>query len=217
MFITLEGVEGSGKSTQLGHIEAFLKKRGHAVIVSREPGGTEIGQKIRSILLNPENRAMEPLTELFLYEADRAEHVRKVIGPALAAGRAVVCDRFSDATVVYQGYARGLDLAQIRRIHRFILGDIRPDLTILLDLAPEVGLGRAWAQLEHGDRSGIESRFEKEALEFHCRIRAGYLDLARLEPGRFCVIDAAQTAAAVRGDIEAAIGRLLEGKSGCAR
>ncbi|MFZ0131698.1 MAG: dTMP kinase [Desulfobacterales bacterium] len=214
MFITLEGVEGSGKSTQLGHIEAFLLKRGRAVLVSREPGGTDIGRKIRSILLNPENRAMEPLTELFLYEADRAEHVCKVIGPALAAGKAVVCDRFSDATVVYQGYARGLDVAQIRHIHRFILGDIRPDMTLLLDLPPEVGLARAWAQLEQGDRSGTESRFEKEALDFHRRIRAGYLELARREPARFCIIDAAQAAAAVRGDIEAAIGRLMEDKSG---
>ncbi|MFZ0614213.1 MAG: dTMP kinase [Desulfobacterales bacterium] len=214
MFITLEGVEGSGKSTQLAGIEAFLKKRGRSVVVSREPGGTDIGQKIRSILLNPENRAMAPLTELFLYEADRAEHVRKVIGPALAAGQAVVCDRFSDATVVYQGYARGLDLAQIRCIHRFILGDIRPDMTLLLDLPPEVGLARAWAQLEQGDRSGIESRFEKEALDFHRRIRAGYLDLARQEPERFCTIDAAQAAAAVRGAIEAAIERLMEDKIG---
>ncbi|MFZ0725614.1 MAG: dTMP kinase [Desulfobacterales bacterium] len=213
MFITLEGVEGSGKSTQVGPIEAFLKKRGHDVLVSREPGGTDIGQKIRSILLNPENRATEPLTELFLYEADRAEHVLKVIGPALAAGKVVVCDRFSDATVVYQGYARGLDLAKIRHIHRFILGDIRPDMTLLLDLPPEVGLARAWTQLEQGDRSGIESRFEKEALDFHRRIRAGYLDLARQEPARFCLIDAERDAAAVRGEIEAAILRLMEGKN----
>lgn len=212
MFITLEGVEGSGKSTQLGNIRAFLQKRGRTVIVTREPGGTDIGRKIRSILLNPGNREMEGLTELFLYEADRAEHVRKIIAPALSAGKTVLCDRFCDATVVYQGYARGLDLEEIRRIHRFILGNLRPDLTILLDLPPEIGLGRAWAQIDKGDRTGAESRFEKEALDFHRKIRAGYLDIARRESERFCIVDAEQDAAAVCRDIKKAIERLMEGR-----
>ena len=210
MFITLEGVEGSGKSTQLDNIRAFLQARGFAVVVTREPGGTDIGRKIRSILLNPVNREMEALTELFLYEADRAEHVRKVIAPALLAGKTVLCDRFCDATVVYQGYARGLELEEIRRIHRFILGKLMPDLTILLDLAPEIGLARAWDQIDKGDRTGAESRFEKEALDFHRKIRAGYLDIAHRESERFCIVDAAKGAAAVRRDIETAIERLLE-------
>ncbi len=214
MFITLEGVEGSGKSTQLGNIRAFLKERGYTVVVTREPGGTDIGRQIRSILLRPDNREMEALTELFLYEADRAEHVRKVIAPALAAGNTVLCDRFCDATVVYQGYARGLALEEIRRIHRFILGKLKPDLTLLLDLPPEIGLARAFAQIDAGGRSGAESRFENEALVFHRKIRAGYLDMAHREPARFCVVDADRDAAAVGRDIEAAIERLLEGRVG---
>jgi dTMP kinase len=184
------------------------------VVVTREPGGTDIGQKIRSILLNPNSREMEALTELFLYEADRAEHVQKIIAPALSAGKTVLCDRFCDATVVYQGYARGLDLEEIRRIHRFILGNLRPDLTILLDLPPEIGLARAWAQIDKGDRTGAESRFEKEALDFHRKIRAGYLDLARHESERFCIVDAERDAAAVCRDIETAIERLIEGRVG---
>jgi dTMP kinase len=214
MFITLEGVEGSGKSTQLGNIRAFLQLRGHTVVVTREPGGTDIGRKIRSILLNPDHREMEALTELFLYEADRAEHVRKIIAPAISAGKTVLCDRFFDATMVYQGYARGLDLEEIRRIHRFILGNLSPDLTILLDLPPEIGLARAWAQIDKGDRTGAESRFEKEALDFHRKIRAGYLDIARHESQRFCIVDAEQDAAAVCRDIKKAIERLVEGGVG---
>jgi dTMP kinase len=211
MFITLEGVEGSGKSTQLDNIRTFLQERGLTVVVTREPGGTDIGRKIRSVLLNPVNREMEALTELFLYEADRAEHVRKVVEPSLSAGKTVLCDRFCDATVVYQGYARGLDLAEIRRIHRFILGKLMPDLTILLDLPPEIGLARAWAQIDKGDRTGAEIRFEKEALDFHRKIRAGYLDIAHRESARFCIVDAEQGAAAVRRDIETAIERLIGG------
>jgi len=214
MFITLEGVEGSGKSTQLDNIRAFLQERGLTVVVTREPGGTDIGRTVRSILLNPDNREMDALTELFLYEADRAEHVRKIIAPALSAGKTVLCDRFFDATMVYQGYARGLDLEEIRRIHRFILGNLRPDLTILLDLPPEIGLARAWAQIDKGDRTGAESRFEKEALDFHRKIRAGYLDIARHESERFCIVDAEQDAAAVRRDIKKAIERLMEGGVG---
>ncbi|MGB5619648.1 MAG: dTMP kinase [Desulfobacterales bacterium] len=214
MFITLEGVEGSGKSTQLGNIRAFLQERGLTVVVTREPGGTDIGRTVRSILLNPDNREMDALTELFLYEADRAEHVRKIIAPALSAGKTVLCDRFFDATMVYQGYARGLDLEEIRRIHRFILGNLRPDLTILLDLPPEIGLARAWAQIDKGNRTGAESRFEKEALDFHRKIRAGYLDIARHESERFRIVDAEQDAAAVCRDIKKAIERLMEGRIG---
>jgi dTMP kinase len=184
------------------------------VVVTREPGGTDIGRTVRSILLNPDNREMDALTELFLYEADRAEHVRKIIAPALSAGKTVLCDRFFDATMVYQGYARGLDLEEIRRIHRFILGNLSPDLTILLDLPPEIGLARAWAQIDKGDRTGAESRFEKEALDFHRKIRAGYLDIARHESQRFCIVDAEQDAAAVCRDIKKAIERLVEGGVG---
>ena len=209
MFITLEGIEGSGKSTQLGHLEAFCKHRGLDVTVTREPGGTAIGEAIRSILLNPDNRRMEPLTELLLYEADRAEHVRKKIIPALAEGRIVLCDRFCDATVVYQGYGRGLDIEMIQRLHRTILGKIKPDLTVLYDLAPEVGLERAWNQINHGGRSGKETRFEHEALAFHNKIRNGYLEIARMEPERFFVVDAVRDEDTVRKTVIDRLEKLL--------
>ena len=213
MFITLEGIEGSGKSTQMESMRLFLEKAGHDVVVTREPGGTIIGGSIRAILLNPVNRQMDALTELFLYEADRVEHVRKVIVPALAAGKTVRCDRFYDATVVYQGYGRGLDLAMIRQIHRIILDTLKPDVTFLLDVAPEIGLARAWAQLENGRRTGAESRFEKETLAFHEKIRTGYQELARREPDRFWIVDASQNSSHVRTAILAGLRRVLESRS----
>ena len=201
MFITLEGIEGPGKSTQLGNIRRFLENQGHNVLVTREPGGTGIGENIRAILLNPANRQLDPLAELFLYEADRVEHVHKIIMPALAAGRTVLCDRFYDATIVYQGYARGLDLELIRRIHQAILGALKPDLTILLDVSPEIGLARAWTQIKNGGRTGDESRFEEEALTFHEKIRAGYETIARSEPERFYVVDASHDPRTVQNEI----------------
>lgn len=198
MFITLEGIEGSGKTTQLKHIEAFFSRKGLETVITREPGGTVVGEKIRAVLLNPDIEPMAPLTELFLYEADRIEHLEKIIRPALADGKIVVCDRFYDATVVYQGYGRGLDREMIARLHRTILGDLEPDLTILFDLAPEIGLDRAWNQVKGGDRSGKEMRFEKEKLAFHRRIRDGYLAIARQQPGRFAIVDAGKEENSVR-------------------
>ena len=206
MLITLEGIEGSGKTTQLKHIEAFFTRRGMETVVTREPGGTVVGEKIRAVLLNPDIEQMAPLTELFLYEADRIEHLEKIIRPALAAGKIVLCDRFFDATVVYQGFGRGLDLVMIDRLHAMILGGLKPDLTILFDLPPETGLDRAWNQVSNGDRSGKEMRFEKEKLAFHRSIRDGYLALARQEPERFVVVDAGADLNAVR----AAVTALLE-------
>ena len=191
MFITLEGIEGSGKTTQLENIRCFLQQRGYACVVTREPGGTPIGEKIRSILLHPDSKGLNPLAELLLYEADRAEHVHRTIRPALAAGKVVICDRFCDATVVYQGYGRGLDRDTIYHLHRIVLGQLAPDLTLLFDLAPEIGLARAWRQVDGGGRTGSETRFEQEALDFHNRIRAGYLEIARCEPDRFRIVDAA--------------------------
>jgi dTMP kinase len=209
MFITLEGIEGSGKSSQLDNIRVFLENQGHSVVVTREPGGTDIGKNIRAILLHPANRKIDPFTELFLYEADRVEHVRKIIMPALAAGRTVLCDRFTDATMVYQGYARGLDLEMIERIHRVILGSLKPDMTILLDVSPEIGLARAWTQIENGGRTGDESRFEEETLAFHEKIRAGYQDIARGEPDRFCIVDASHDPLTVKNAILAFLRRAL--------
>ena len=193
MFITLEGIEGSGKTTQIWRLVDFFEDRGIECVATRQPGGTLIGENIRSILLDPANSALEPLAELLLYMADRAQHINELIRPALKKGKTVVCDRYFDATLVYQGFARGLSIELIRQLHQLLFDDLKPDVTLLLDLSPQVGLKRAWQQLNNGQRSGDESRFEAEAVAFHEKVRAGYLELARLEPERFRIIDAAQT------------------------
>ena len=193
MFITLEGIEGSGKTTQIGRLVEFLEDRGIECVTTRQPGGTLIGENIRSILLDPANRALAPMTELLLYMADRSQHIYELIRPCLQAGKTVICDRYFDATVVYQGFARGLNIELIQQLHQILFDDLKPDVTLLLDLAPQVGLQRAWQQLNTGQRSGVESRFEAETVAFHEKVRAGYLELARLEPGRFRIVDAAQS------------------------
>ena len=192
MFITLEGIEGSGKTTQIRRLAEFLEDKGVDCVTTRQPGGTLIGENIRSILLDPANSALEPLAELLLYMADRAQHINELIRPALKNGKTVVCDRYFDATLVYQGFARGLSIELIGQLHQLLFDDLKPDVTLLLDLPPQVGLERAWRQLNNGQRSGHESRFEAEAVAFHEKVRAGYLELARLEPERFRIIDAVQ-------------------------
>jgi len=209
MFITLEGGEGAGKTTQILHLAGFLTERGLKCILTREPGGTDLGKKIRALLLNPDNAGMAPETELLLYMADRAEHIRTVIRPALAEGKTVLCDRFFDATLVYQGAARGLSPEWTAQLHALVFAGLTPDLTLLLDLPPEVGLARARRQLEKGARSAQESRFEDEALAFHQRVRDGYLELARRQSDRFRVIDAAQDETRVREDIRSAVEMFL--------
>lgn len=201
MFITLEGIEGSGKTTQIARLVGFLEDRGFECVNTRQPGGTLIGENIRSILLNPANRDLEPTAELLLYMADRAQHIHELIRPCLKAGKTVVCDRYFDATLAYQGFARGLSIELIRKLHHFLFGDLKPDITLLLDLPPRIGLERAWEQLNSGRRSGQESRFEVEKMTFHAKVRAGYLELARLEPDRIHVIDAAPPSDRVFADI----------------
>ena len=205
LFITFEGGEGAGKTTQIVHLAGWLAERGIKSILTREPGGTAVGKRIRAVLLDPEHAGMAPETELLLYMADRAEHIQTVIRPALAGGVSVLCDRFFDATVVYQGAARGLKPEWIGRLHELLFAGLKPDLTLLLDLPPEDGLARARRQLEQGVRSSGEGRFEAESLDFHQRVRAGYLALARREPERFRVIDAGRDEDRVRGDIRAAV------------
>ncbi len=201
MFITLEGIEGSGKTTQIGYLVGFFENRGNPCVTTREPGGTAIGNKIRAILLDPERKDMDAKTELLLYMADRAHHIHSLIKPSLSAGKTVLCDRYFDATLVYQGYARGLDIGLIKKLHSLLFDDLKPDVTILLDLPPQLGLKRAWKQLTNGQRSNKEGRFEEEKLEFHQRVRAGYLELAKAEPERFHIIDAAQDEHLVRDNI----------------
>jgi dTMP kinase len=187
LFITFEGIEGCGKTTQIGLLTSFLKSLQRPFLLTREPGGTEVGDQIRQILLSSKNVGIEPLAELYLYAAARAQHLRQVISPALREGKVVICDRFADATLAYQGYGRGVDRAWIEEIHARTMGDIKPDLTFLLDLPVEEGLRRALKRMEKDPVK--EDRFEKEALDFHRRVREGYLVLARNEPQRIIVLD----------------------------
>jgi dTMP kinase len=210
MFITLEGIEGCGKTTQLNHLRTFFENRGQPCVLTREPGGTAIGKEIRSILLNPASGDMVPKAELLLYMADRAQHIASLVKPSLAEHKVVLCDRYFDATVVYQGFARGLDPHFVSELHRLVLEDFKPDITLLLDLSPRVGLARAWKQLDNGTRCGSESRFEEETLSFHEKVRAGYLELARREPKRFRTIDAAGDEMQVQEDIRRVLREILE-------
>jgi dTMP kinase len=206
MFITLEGIEGSGKSTQILHVFKILNQLGHKCVMTREPGGTRIGRKIRSILLDPESSTMNPAAELLLYTADRVQHIQEIIRPMIEGGGIVICDRYFDATLAYQGVARGLDMTLILDLHKLICRNLKPDLTFLLDLPPDTGLQRAWKQLESGSRMNTESRFEKETLAFHERVRAGYLAIAEKEPERFRIINAAQS----QDQVQSQITRVLE-------
>lgn len=197
-FVTLEGGDGSGKTTQIRALESYLSSLGKPCLVTREPGGTELGAMLRRVLLEAGGAPIAPSSELFLYLADRAQHVAEVIRPAIAAGKIVLCDRFTDSTLAYQGYGRGLDLGLLRQFNSVADDGTRPDLTLLLDCSIEVGLGRtASRQAQAQDDAPKEDRFEREKLEFHEKVRAGFLDLARQEPGRFRVIDAARPAAEV--------------------
>jgi dTMP kinase len=209
MFITLEGIEGAGKTSQLQAAADFVRATGRCCTTTREPGATDLGRRIRSILLDPACAGIDPLAELLLYLADRVQHVHRVIRPALADGQVVICDRFADATLAYQGAARGVDAALIRRLHELLLGAWRPDLTVLIDIPVEVGLKRAWDAVDRGERSGAETRFEKEALAFHHRVRQGYLDLAAAEPERFCIIDGNRPPQDVGSDLRALLARRL--------
>lgn len=184
--ITFEGVEGAGKSTQLALLEASLVARGLTVRRLREPGGTGVGSKIRSILLDPETRPLAPLAELLLFQASRAQLVAEVIRPALDAGDIVLCDRFFDSSTVYQGCARGLPLADVEALNRITTGGLVPRLTLLLDLPPAHGLERV---RRRAGQDGLD-RFEQEAGTFHERVRQGFLSLAAAHPERICCLDA---------------------------
>jgi len=192
IFITFEGIEGSGKSTQIVLLANYLTAHNRSVTLTREPGGTAIGDQVRRILLDPSNTILVPRAELLLYAAARAQHLEELIRPELEAGKTVLCDRFSDATLAYQGYGRGLDPELIQGLDRIVSEGVTPDLTILLDVDPVVGLSRARGR---NSSRGLESeaRFENEAIAFHERVRQGYLTRAKQEPCRFRLIDASQT------------------------
>jgi dTMP kinase len=188
-FITFEGGEGSGKSTQARLLAGHLKQKGYDVIATREPGGTEIGDAIRAVLLNPEFTEMGNVTELLLLAASRAQNVHERIKPGLERGAVVICDRFIDSTLAYQGYGRKFDLKLLEALNRLATGGVTPDLTILLDLPVEVGLGRAKALDKGESKSGEGDRIEQLDIDFHRRLRQGFLELAAREPKRFEILE----------------------------
>lgn len=204
LFITFEGGEGCGKSTQIAILASKLKEMGRDVVSLREPGGTKAGDMIRSILLSDETGALDPITELLLFTAARREIVTTVIKPALDSEAVVLCDRFADSTLAYQGYGRGVDKAFIANCAATACGDVWPDRTIFFDLPPEKGLLRAGARLTE-DQSG-EGRFEEEALEFHKKVRDGFMKIAEDNPGRVKTVDA-------RGAIEDVAAKVFEAVS----
>jgi dTMP kinase len=193
MFITFEGIEGTGKSTQIALLRAHLESLGRRVLVTLEPGGSRIGAELRRVLLSLENRDICPRAELFLYLADRAQHVEQMVRPALAAGQVVLSDRFADSTVAYQAYGRGLDAEMLHGLNEVAVGGLWPQLTILLDIEPRLGLERAVRRNRREGKTVAEGRFEAESLAFHGRVRQGYLDWAARFPERMRVVDAAGT------------------------
>lgn len=202
MFITFEGPDGSGKTTQVAQTAAALRAQGHQVLLTREPGGTAIGDQIRAILNDLGNKSLQPRAELLLFSASRAQLVAEAIRPHLESGGLVICDRFFDSTYAYQGYGHGLDLTLLRQITEFATGGLKPDVTVLLDIAPEDGLQRRLSAVARGEEW---NRLDDMAMTFHRRVRAGYHALIADEPARWVRIDAARPVAAVQADILTAL------------
>jgi dTMP kinase len=195
-FITLEGGEGSGKTTVLGRVAAYLQNRSMPYRITREPGGVEIAEKIRSIILDPAHTAMDARTEALLYAAARSQHLAEVVEPALREGLTVLCDRFVDSSLVYQGHARGLGIEEVWSINRFAIGERMPDLTFYLDVDPEIGLSRIAANQEREI-----NRLDLESLSFHQKVREGYQLLVEANPDRIVVLDANRPVHMVEQDI----------------
>ncbi len=199
LFITFEGIEGSGKTTQIKYLEAHLRKKGFRVVLTREPGGTYLGEKLRSLLLKGKVKIW-PYAELFLILAQRAQHVEEVIVPSLSEGKLVLCDRFSDATLAYQGYGRGIDLNLVKNLNNIATKNVRPHLTFLIDCDVDLSLKR---------RGKGRDRFEREEREFHERVRNGYLSIASSEPDRIKVIDGNKKKEALKREIIATVEEII--------
>ena len=208
-FITFEGVEGSGKTTQIRLAGEFLREKGLPVLMTQEPGGTPLGERIREILLNQAGFDISGEAEVLLFAAARAQHTDAVILPALETGKIILCDRFSDATIAYQAYGRGLPLEAVREICRFASRGLSPRLTLLFDLPVEKGLERAFRRIAGREEASREDRFEREHLDFHRRIREGYLGIARQEPGRVKIIDASRDIESTRREVCAILSSFL--------
>lgn len=198
-FITFEGPDGAGKTTQMKLAGERLADRGYRIIYTREPGGTPISEKIRQILLDPANSEMNYKTEALLYAAARAQHVEQLIRPEVKSGKVVLCDRFTDSTMAYQGFGRGINSELLRLVNDMAVGDMIPDLTVILDLNPEAGLNRI-TDTRSGQGAG-KDRIERENLDFHCRVRDGFLNLAGENPQRYRVIPADRSIEEVAGDV----------------
>lgn len=207
MFITFEGPEGSGKSSQIIQLAAFIEKQGFSVLATREPGGTAIGDQIRDCLHDVNNTEMIPTTEFLLYSASRAQIVGELIRPALVAGTIVLCDRYADSTIAYQGYGRMLDLDYLKKITQFATDGLKPDLTFLLDIDVERGLARRVIG------NAEMNRLDLEEVEFHKRVRSGYHKLAQAEPGRWCIIDADRSVNEIQADLQRILLRKLQYQS----
>lgn len=203
--ITLEGIEGVGKSTNLAFLADRLRAAGVSLLTTREPGGTPLAEEIRQVLMAPRDEPVAQQAELLLMFAARAQHVRTLIEPALARGDWVLCDRFTDATYAYQGGGRGVPVEAIAWLEQYVQDALRPDCVFVLDIDPEAGLARARA------RSSVVDRFEQEQLEFFARVRAAYLSRARAQPARYCVLDAGQPLAVVQQQLAARLDALLAG------
>jgi len=202
MFITFEGPDGSGKTYQMTLLNEYLKEKGFPTLATREPGGTSIGDQIREILHNLDNTSMHPRTEILLFQASRAQHVEQVILPHIKLGEIVLCDRFADSTLAYQGYGHRVDLKTLKLIVEFATGGLKPDLTLLLDL--DVGEG-----LQRREKGGDWNRLDAYDLVFHKRVREGYIKLMKADPGRWVKIDASQPPEMVQGDIRIAVDNRL--------
>ena len=208
-FITFEGVEGSGKTTQIRFAGEFLREKGLPVVVTQEPGGTPLGERIREILLNHVGFDISGEAEVFLFAAARAQHTDRLIRPALEKGQVILCDRFSDATIAYQAYGRGLPLEAVREVCRLASRGLSPRLTLLFDLPVESGLERAFRRIAAREEARREDRFEREHLDFHRRIREGYLAIARQEPGRVKIIDASRDVESTRREVRTILSSFL--------
>lgn len=205
MFITFEGPDGSGKTSQIALLSTYLRQQGFAVVMTREPGGTPIGDQIRACLHDVRNTAMTAVTEILLYSASRAQLVAEVVRPALLAGQVVLCDRFADSTIAYQGYGRGLDLGELHNITQFATGGLKPDLTVLLDIDVEEGLTRRTVNNQEMNRLDLEK------TAFHQRVRQGYHKLALAEPRRWVIIDADRPMEIVQDELRAIVQERLVG------
>ncbi len=210
-FISFEGIDGSGKTTQLDRLRESLIRQGHSVVVAQEPGGTRVGLEIRKLLLNAANSDLQPVPELLLYFASRAQNIQEVIRPALGAGRIVLADRFTDATAAYQGYGRELGLDAVRAVEKVACDGLKPDLTLLLDVDPAIGVSRALQR--NADQPIDESRMEQEAAAFYDRVRHGYLQLSRAAPERIKLIDARDSIEKVGEAIEKTVQEFLRAKA----